>query len=232
MRTYFLQHGEDRVGPYSVNDLQIMEIHPKTPVWTEGMPGPAPAIFIPELKAYLFDTEPEPIVITHSASQRHSSRPDTRRLKTGSLWKMAGMALLLAVVSFLGFQYLGSGTATSVAAAEVNLPINHETKKDKKQAELSNAPKYIVNKGTTRSNIIGQTVLEGTLKNTASMANYKDPVLTVSWLSKTNTVMESKQCRVYEYVAAGKTIRYKIKVRGPARAKSVKVSVHSATGLE
>ena len=80
-----------------------------------------------------------------------------------------------------------------------------------------------------RKKLIGGTVLEGTLHNSATAVNFKDPVLLVTWLSKTNTVIGTNRFPLDEYVAAGKTISYKLKVKAPSKISDIMVSVENAT---
>ena len=90
---------------------------------------------------------------------------------------------------------------------------------------------YVKTKINWRKNLVGETVLEGTLTNTAVSASFKDPVVLITWLSKTNTTLATSRYPFYEYLGAKKTISYKLKVKAPSKYNSVKASVESATAL-
>ena len=91
---------------------------------------------------------------------------------------------------------------------------------------------YVKTKVNWRKNLVGETVLEGTLTNTATVASFKDPVVLITWLSKTNTVLATSRYPLYEYIGAKKTISYKMKVKAPSKYSSVKATVESATALQ
>lgn len=69
--------------------------------------------------------------------------------------------------------------------------------------------------GTYRKNIFGEWVIEGVVVNSAKIAAYKDAVLSVSFYSKTDTFLGTKEHTVYEIFAPQSTRSYKIKVYGP-----------------
>ena len=91
--------------------------------------------------------------------------------------------------------------------------------------EQSTPSQYLKDNGTWRKNLIGATVLEGTISNSATLANFKDIVLKVGWLSKTNTVIKTEEYIIYENVGAGQSIPYKIKVDAPPATNGVQVGV-------
>ncbi|TFZ65634.1 hypothetical protein E4631_15560 [Hymenobacter sp. UV11] len=87
-------------------------------------------------------------------------------------------------------------------------------------------------KGTSRRNFIDQLVLEGTIKNTATLATFKDPILTVVWYSKTKTELDTKQYRIYELVRAKHSIPFKLKTDAPSYVATVAMGVSDATPVE
>jgi hypothetical protein len=52
---------------------------------------------------------------------------------------------------------------------------------------------YLGVDGTYRRNFINQLVLEGDIASAATLATYKDPVLSVTWYSKTQTEIGTQQ---------------------------------------
>jgi hypothetical protein len=69
------------------------------------------------------------------------------------------------------------------------------------------------------------------LTNIATLADFKDPVITITWLSKTNTPLATTSHPLYEYLGARQTISYKMKLKAPAKYATIKASVESATAL-
>jgi hypothetical protein len=96
-----------------------------------------------------------------------------------------------------------------------------------------NAPEeYLKTTGIYRRNFINQLVLEGDIANTASLASFKAPVLTVQWYSKTNTQIDTKQYQIYELVQAQHSTHFKLKTDAPSYVKSVSMGVLEATPLD
>ncbi|MVN78110.1 hypothetical protein GO988_17410 [Hymenobacter sp. HMF4947] len=91
---------------------------------------------------------------------------------------------------------------------------------------------YLRTAGTYRRNFIDQLVLEGDIANTASLATFKDPVLTVRWYSKTKTEIDTKQYQIYELVRAHHTTHFKLKTDAPDCVESVSMGVLDATPVE
>lgn len=95
--------------------------------------------------------------------------------------------------------------------------------------EKQNPITYLKQQSTWRRNLIGETVLEGTISNIATLANFKDVILDVTWLTKTQTKLKSEKYAVYEYIGAGKSITYKIKANAPSSTGGVQIEIASAT---
>jgi hypothetical protein len=90
---------------------------------------------------------------------------------------------------------------------------------------------YLKTTGIYRRNFIDQLVLEGDIANTATLANYKDPVLTVQWFSKTHTRIDTKQYQIYEVVPSQGSTHFKLKTNAPDDVESVSFGVLEATAL-
>lgn len=73
----------------------------------------------------------------------------------------------------------------------------------------------------------GNTI-HGTIKNTSTMAKFKDIVLTVTYYSQTETAIESKDFVIYEFYVANSTTPFELKVHPPATMKKFGVQVKNA----
>jgi hypothetical protein len=91
---------------------------------------------------------------------------------------------------------------------------------------------YLKTTGVYRRNFIDQLVLEGDIANTATLANFKDPVLTVQWFSKTHTRIDTKHYQIYELVPAKGSTHFKIKTEAPEYVESAAFGVLEATVVE
>ena len=144
----------------------------------------------------------------------------------------------LAVLALIGAAYLiiklQQPEPGKPAFQTINTPAKTpvKIKEEHQKREPVNPGNYLQVKIKWRKNLFGAIVLEGTVHNTAAAANFKDPVLSVTWLSKTNSEMETDRYPLYEYLGAGNTIQYKLKVKAPSKIGDVKVSVESATAVQ
>jgi len=142
---------------------------------------------------------------------------------------------ILAILALIGAAFL----IIKLQKPGANTPVFQEGNRLEKTAAKSNVEqsrkeavsptRCIKVKTTWRKNLIGETVLQGTLQNTAPADNFKDPILLVTWLSKTNTVMGTSRYPLFEYLQAGQTIPFKLKAKAPAKFVDVKISIESAT---
>lgn len=98
--------------------------------------------------------------------------------------------------------------------------------------EQSSPGEYLKVTGTYRRNLIDQLVLEGDIQNTATLATFKDPILVVDWISKTNTVIDSKQYRVYELIRHGHSAHFKLKTNAPEEVVTVSMGSNDAVSVE
>lgn len=149
-------------------------------------------------------------------------------------WKtfLATLALIGAAFLIIKLQQTeGTQTAlqTVTTGAKDIAPATQKTKEEVRKKEPVNPASYLKATMSWRKKLIGGTVLEGTLHNSATSVNLKDPVLLVTWLSKKNTVIGTNRFPLDEYVAAGKTISYKLKVKAPSKISDIMVSVENAT---
>ena len=118
------------------------------------------------------------------------------------------------------------------AATQVVQKTPLELRKELLLKEQGNPKVYLKYEGTWRKNFIGESVLEGTISNTATLANFKDVILNITWTTKTNTELKTEQKIVYEFLSAGKSIDYKIKVKAPSETGGARVNINSATAVK
>lgn len=238
MKTYYIQQNNQQQGPYSIDQLKSMQINPAAPVRAEGFKNWIKAREIPELYKALFATSPQVVVFTETGKESLATE------KTGLVAPKSRKIILVLLTLFItGFliiklqqseNYASASMSASVSSIEKKNALEKtpaQLKEERKKKEKANPSAYVKTKLNWRKNLVGETVLEGTLTNTATLSNFKDPVILVTWLSKTNTVLATSRYPLYEYLGAKKTISYKLKVKAPAKYDNVKASVESATAL-
>lgn len=102
---------------------------------------------------------------------------------------------------------------------------NKETLADK---EKNNPIKFLSVKVHNRKNLIGQTVVKGSINNNATICTYKDVEIRFSFYSKTGTRLTEELETIYESVTPGKSIDFKTKYFAPKGTDSVSAKVESA----
>ncbi|MBR2648324.1 MAG: FxLYD domain-containing protein [Sediminibacterium sp.] len=105
-----------------------------------------------------------------------------------------------------------------------------EVKENMADKEKNNPTKFLVVENRDRKNIIGQTVVKGTIHNKATIASYKDVQLKLSFFSKTAVKLDEAMETVYDNIPPGETIKFKTKYFAPKGTDSVSVKVITASG--
>lgn len=105
-----------------------------------------------------------------------------------------------------------------------------EVKETLAEKEKKNPARFLTVNTRHRGNLIGQTVVIGTITNTATVSWYKDVELHLSFYSKTAVKLDEGIETVYEEIAPGKTVKFKTRYFSPKGTDSVAVSVSKAVG--
>ncbi len=103
-----------------------------------------------------------------------------------------------------------------------------QTKETLAQTEKKNPMRFLSVAGNDRKNLIGQTVIKGTITNKATVASYKDVDVELSFFSKTGALLQKDHEVVYETIAPGNSINFKTKTRAPIGTDSVTMQIYGA----
>jgi len=221
-------------GPFSLDQLKEMKISPSVPVWTEGLKEWIKAREISELQQALFSSPPQ---YAPSYAEPGNQYFQTASEKTGFFlgknWKpILAVLVLIITVIFIFKRQTSDGYSLAFETANQSAKTPEQLREELKQKEMMNPANYIIPTKKRRKNLIGETIFEGTLSNTASVANFKDVILKVTWLTKTNTSLGVSRYIVYEYIGAGKSAQYLIRTVGPSEYTNTQVAIESATPVE
>lgn len=105
----------------------------------------------------------------------------------------------------------------------------HITKEELLKKEQKSPQYFLVAKGNNKKNILGQTVVKGTIDNIATIAVYKDVNIKLSFYSKTGALLETDNETVYETLGPGKSKDFKTKYFAPKGTDSVALKILGAT---
>jgi hypothetical protein len=106
------------------------------------------------------------------------------------------------------------------------------TKMQLLKKEEKNPITFIVVKGNSKKNIVGQTVVKGTLANKASIATFKDVIIKLDFYSKTRALLETDKEIIFQILNPGESQGFKTKYFAPKGTDSVGLQVLGAKVVE
>lgn len=102
------------------------------------------------------------------------------------------------------------------------------TKKELLSKEQKDPTAFISISGHNKKNIVGQTVVRGTLTNKASIAVFKDVDIKLFFYSKTKALLETDKETIFEILEPGESKDFKTKYFAPKGTDSVGLEVLGA----
>lgn len=96
------------------------------------------------------------------------------------------------------------------------------------EREKKNPAAFLIVNSHEKHNLLGQTVIKGTLNNIAKVCGFKDVELELSFFSKTHALLEKDVETIYEVVLPGESTNFKTKYFAPKGSDSVVIKVLSA----
>ena len=96
------------------------------------------------------------------------------------------------------------------------------------EIEKKNPERFLSVSGNDKKNLLGQTVIKGTLINHGKMVSFKDVDIKLSFYSKTGALLEEDHEVVYETIAPGDSKNFKTKYFAAKGTDSVGMKVISA----
>ena len=102
------------------------------------------------------------------------------------------------------------------------------TKESLLKKEVKNPKSFLVVGGHDKRNVLGQTVVKGTISNKATVAVFKDVDIKLSFYSKTGTLLETDKETFFEVLQPGASKIFKTKYFAPKGTDSVGLEVLGA----
>lgn len=102
------------------------------------------------------------------------------------------------------------------------------TKEQLLKKEQKDPAAFLVVSGKNKKNIVGQTVIKGTVSNKASVATFKDVDIKLSFYSKTKALLETDKETIFEILEPGESKDFKTKYFAPKGTDSVALQVLGA----
>lgn len=136
--------------------------------------------------------------------------------------QIARPQILLFVLSSVTLWNCGGNGSPSYEATKMTL----------EEQEKSSPTSFLTVEGKTWENLIGQTVIEGDIKSSATIARFKDVVLIVTFFTKTDTHLGSETYVIYEFVNPGQLTHFKIKMDAPSATEKIAIDIESAKTVD
>lgn len=247
MNKYFLNRNGKEWGPYTADELAQYKLVMADWVWREGMENWQQAGQVPELKA-LFqaayelkqNTSPPPPHLHKPVSQHASMLPgnvtelkdENRGYKAMIYTVLIVVAVVIGIGAISTLNRSSNGAYTSGGSLRGHVEKSpEELRQDLRMTEAMNPTQYLSVDATMRDNIYGQKVFEGRIQNLASIAEFKDFKIRITYLSKTETHLGSENFVIYEQIGPGESTSIKIKAYVPDATRKFSIDISDATAV-
>ena len=134
----------------------------------------------------------------------------------------------LLMISSIIISSMSSCSANTDTKAKSEKESYELTKEDLLKKEQKNPQYFLKIKGNNKKNILGQTVVKGTISNSATIAIFEDLDVKLSFYSKTKTLLETDKETIYETLGPGESKDFKTKYFAPKGTDSVGLEVLGA----
>ena len=103
-----------------------------------------------------------------------------------------------------------------------------QTKETLEETEKKNPKRFLAVSGHDKRNLIRQTVINGTISNSAKVVSYKDVDVELTFFSKTGALLEKDHEVIYETIKPGNSANFKTKYFAPKGTDSVGLKILGA----
>ncbi len=129
---------------------------------------------------------------------------------------------------FSAFTVISFSCNSDAKKASTDKEIYEKTKESLQEKEEKNPQNFLFVDGHDKRNLVGQTVIKGSIINKASIAVFKDVDINLSFYSKTHALLEQDKETIFELLHPGETKNFKTKYFAPKGTDSVALAVLGA----
>ena len=237
MKKYYLHNGTDQQGPFDIEDLKAKNITKETSIWYEGLSEWTTAEVIDDLKDLFKTSTPPPFVaktttpppIQKPPIQQTTSvpQPTKKKSKVGRNILIVIILLVLVVGGLFVANNMNSNGGGGYGTGD-------DTYQEKimtvEEIERSQPTNFLTADGNYNENFWGDKIkVHGVIKNTATVASYKDAVVRVTYYSKTKTELGSKEYTIYDNFPPHSEVKFELKIENYKDVNSIGWDVIQAT---
>ncbi len=208
MKKYYIHNGTEQEGPFDVAALKEKKILKTTSIWHEGLPEWTTADKIEELKE-LFNSVPPPFKTNTPPPISHKVNVETKQKKTSS-WRSIFLKTAITFFIIVGI----IATINKLFSREPFVSNTYEEKvMTVEEMERAAPRKFLEVTGKVYENFWGDKIkIKGMVSNKATVANFKDVVLEVTFYSKTKSVITTEKYVLYEFFNAHSEKEFFLKI--------------------
>ncbi len=222
MKKYYIHNGSEQDGPFNISDLKSKGITPKTEVWYEGLSDWINADQIDELKELFSRMKPPPIK-PKTTSQQSQSKPTPKK---SSLGKNV-LRLILITIGVIGAYAIINVVFSS--NPDSNPSNYYEQKLTIEETENSDPLRFLSVEGNYNESFWGtEFKLKGKVINRASIADYKDLVLRITYYSKTKSAIGTKDYTIYQIFPSNQETLFNLDVVNYEDVESIGLDIVGA----
>ena len=248
-KQYYYADGENHCGPFTIEELKDKIITKNTLVWYEGLDTWTKACEIKELDI-LFKSIPPPLAktpppIIYSTQTADKTIQNLFKKKSSGLSTqyLVGGLIILFIIFLAVFATKNSSTRNSKIDSSSNTPSQNssyapeqsrektpeELRKELFEKEKRKPMDYLsVSYKLNYKIFSAKDKISGSIFNSATIATFKDIILSVTYLSETDAELSRQEYSVYEYVYPNSSTKFLIKTTSPKGTKKIGVTVNSA----
>tara|TARA_R110001592_G_scaffold333244_1_gene617006 strand:+ start:1383 stop:2045 length:663 start_codon:yes stop_codon:yes gene_type:complete len=216
MKKYYLHNGTEQEGPFDISDLKSKGITNKTEVWFEGISDWTNADEIDELKSLFSKSTPPPI--RPKAKAKESIKKEN---------KLGRNLQILGFIMFIGF--IGIIVIPNIIRKNENPKSYIEQKMTIEETENSDPLRFLSVEGNYNESFWGTKFkLKGKVTNRATIADYKDLVVKITYFSQTKSVIGTKDYTIYQIFEPNRITEFKLDVANYKDVKSIGLDIIGA----
>jgi hypothetical protein len=167
MREYYVHNGNDRLGPFTLDEIKNQAITPDTFIWYEGLPSWTTARNVEEFSTFLIKNKIQSDDISANKSQAGGIK---------KYLKIVGVVLGFILILYLGLVFFGSSNSnnssgtidntsgqgevnssnpdnTNIDSQQENTQNDEEVEKRRKIEELESSQRYLRNNWSSYINV-------------------------------------------------------------------------------
>lgn len=227
MKKYYLHNGTEQEGPFNIAELTAKNIKKDTEIWYEGLSDWTTAEKIDELKELFKLNSPPPIKKKETSPppplNKQKIEKETKPKKKTTSWKSVFIKTAIAcAVIFGGMAIYSEMNRGGGYDDSYNSGSYEERKMTVAEIEQSQPTKFLSADGTYRENFLGDKLeVNGTISNSATVVNYKDATVRVTYYSKTKTNLGSEDYTIWEIFPPNHTKKFQLKIKNYSNVNSI-----------